>query len=131
MPPMPPSFPAPTHHPLAARLILAGLLIASVPPSVYAQATSSAPNPLATVVVTGQAEADAGGQIAKSARAGLLGEKDLLDTPFSVNSYTSQRMLDQQALTLAEVLDHSLNDKRPANLVADEIARTRIAAARA
>ncbi|MEG0884327.1 MAG: hypothetical protein RSH52_24140, partial [Janthinobacterium sp.] len=78
--------PFPAHHPLAARLILAGLLIASVPPSVYAQAVAGVQNPLATVVVTGQAEADAGGQIAKSARSGMLGEKDLLDTPFSVNS---------------------------------------------
>ena len=38
--------------------------------------------------------------------------------------------LDRLALTLDEVLDHSLNDKRAANLVADEIARSRIAAAR-
>jgi leucine dehydrogenase len=38
--------------------------------------------------------------------------------------------LDRLAQTLGEVLDHSLVDKRPANLVADEIARTRIAAAR-
>jgi len=39
--------------------------------------------------------------------------------------------LDRLAQTLGEVLDHSLVDKRPANLVADEIARARIAAARA
>ena len=96
--------PASARHPLAARLILAGLLLASVPPCALAQTLGATSNGLATVVVTGQAEADAGGQIAKSARAGLLGEKDLLDTPFSVASYTSQRMLDQQALTLAEVL---------------------------
>ncbi|KRA59523.1 amino acid dehydrogenase [Caulobacter sp. Root655] len=38
--------------------------------------------------------------------------------------------LDRLAQTLGEVLDHSLIDKRPANLVADEIARSRIAAAR-
>jgi leucine dehydrogenase len=38
--------------------------------------------------------------------------------------------LDRLAQTLGEVLDHSLVDKRPANLVADEIARARIAAAR-
>jgi leucine dehydrogenase len=39
--------------------------------------------------------------------------------------------LDRLAQTLGEVLDHSLVDRRPANLVADEIARARIAAARA
>ena len=38
--------------------------------------------------------------------------------------------MDRLAQTLGEVLDHSLVDKRPANLVADEIARARIAAAR-
>lgn len=103
-----PSMPIPQpplpHPHLTTRLILAGLLVASVTPQAIAQAAADASAPLATVLVNGQAEADAGGQIAKSARAGLLGEKDLLDTPFSVNSYTSQRMLDQQALTLAEVL---------------------------
>lgn len=39
--------------------------------------------------------------------------------------------LDRLAQTLAEVIDQSIAEKRPANLVADEIARARIAAARA
>jgi leucine dehydrogenase len=39
--------------------------------------------------------------------------------------------LDRLALTLGEVIDQSIAEKRPANLVADEIARARIAAARA
>ncbi|WP_299017251.1 Glu/Leu/Phe/Val dehydrogenase [uncultured Caulobacter sp.] len=39
--------------------------------------------------------------------------------------------LDRLALTLAEVIDQSIAEKRPANVVADEIARARIAAARA
>jgi leucine dehydrogenase len=38
--------------------------------------------------------------------------------------------LDRLAQTLAEVIDQSTSEKRPANLVADEIARARIAAAR-
>lgn len=38
--------------------------------------------------------------------------------------------LDRLAQTLAEVIDQSISEKRPANLVADEIARARIAAAR-
>jgi len=38
--------------------------------------------------------------------------------------------LDRLAQTLGEVLDHSLVERRAANLVADEIARTRIAVAR-
>ena len=36
--------------------------------------------------------------------------------------------LDRLALTLAEVLDQSKAEGRPANLVADEIARARLAA---
>ena len=39
--------------------------------------------------------------------------------------------LDRLALTLAEVIDQSIAEKRPANVVADEIARARIGAARA
>ena len=38
--------------------------------------------------------------------------------------------LDRLALTLGEVIDQSIAEKRPANLVADEIARARIAAAK-
>ncbi len=38
--------------------------------------------------------------------------------------------LDRLAQTLGEVIDQSIGEKRPANLVADEIARARIAAAR-
>jgi leucine dehydrogenase len=38
--------------------------------------------------------------------------------------------LDRLAQTLAEVIDQSIAEKRPANLVADEIARARIALAR-
>jgi leucine dehydrogenase len=39
--------------------------------------------------------------------------------------------LDRLAQTLGEVIDQSIAEKRPANLVADEIARARIAAAKA
>jgi iron complex outermembrane receptor protein len=46
----------------------------------------------------------AGGQIAKGGRVGLLGNKSVMDTPFSVTDYTSARMQDQQAVTLADVL---------------------------
>lgn len=91
------------YRPLAAHLVLAGLLATSLAPHALAQA-GNGEAVIPTVIVNGQTDADAGGQIAKSGRAGMLGEKNLMDTPFSVSSYTSQRMLDQQALTLAEVL---------------------------
>ncbi|RYX91990.1 MAG: TonB-dependent receptor [Comamonadaceae bacterium] len=46
----------------------------------------------------------AGGQVARGGRIGLLGSKDLLDTPFSATQYTSQLVEDQQAQNLGDVL---------------------------
>lgn len=46
-----------------------------------------------------------GGQIAKGGRVGLLGNENVMDTPFSVSHYTSQYMQDQEAVTLADVLN--------------------------
>ncbi|MFC4761760.1 TonB-dependent receptor [Dyella koreensis] len=55
---------------------------------------------LPTVVTTaGGAQADHDG------RVGLLGNKDTMDTPFSISTHTSQRLDDQQATTLAGVLN--------------------------
>jgi iron complex outermembrane receptor protein len=48
-----------------------------------------------------------GGQQARGARVGLLGNKDLMETPFSITSYTAQTIKDQQARTVADVM---LND---------------------
>ena len=49
----------------------------------------------------------AGGQVATGGRAGILGNLDTLDTPFSITSYTSELMLNQQAKSIGDVL---LND---------------------
>ncbi|HXR02477.1 MAG TPA: TonB-dependent receptor [Pseudomonas sp.] len=54
-----------------------------------------------------QADTYAGGQVARSARLGVLGTRDIKDVPFSVVSYTSKTIADQQARTLGDVL---LND---------------------
>ncbi|TCL36595.1 iron complex outermembrane receptor protein [Anaerospora hongkongensis] len=48
----------------------------------------------------------AGGQVARGANLGVLGNKDFMDTPFSVTSYTAQTMEDQQASTLQDVLSN-------------------------
>lgn len=45
-----------------------------------------------------------GGQAATGARLGILGNTDILDAPVSVNAYTRQLIQDQQARTLADVL---------------------------
>jgi iron complex outermembrane receptor protein len=46
----------------------------------------------------------AGGQVARGARLGMLGNTDLMDAPFNVSSYTSQLIEDQQRRTVADVL---------------------------
>lgn len=47
----------------------------------------------------------AGGQVARGGRLGLMGNKDLMDVPFSVSNYTSTLIKDQQAITVADVLE--------------------------
>lgn len=46
----------------------------------------------------------AGGQVARGARLGMLGNQDLMNTPFNVTSYTARMIEDQQARSLADVL---------------------------
>ncbi|KQT34031.1 TonB-dependent receptor [Methylophilus sp. Leaf414] len=46
----------------------------------------------------------AGGQVARGGKVGLLGNKDLMDTPFSATQYTSKLIEDQQAQNLGDVL---------------------------
>ncbi|MCB5207454.1 TonB-dependent receptor [Methylovorus mays] len=49
----------------------------------------------------------AGGQVARGSRLGLLGNKEVMDTPFNTTSYTAELMENQQAITAADVM---LND---------------------
>ncbi|WP_322050175.1 TonB-dependent receptor [Paraburkholderia bannensis] len=46
----------------------------------------------------------AGGQVARGASVGLLGERDYMDTPFSVASYTEKLIRDEQSTSIAELL---------------------------
>lgn len=46
----------------------------------------------------------AGGQVARGARMGMLGNQDMQDVPFSAASYTSELIAERQAQTLGEVL---------------------------
>lgn len=96
------------------RIALA-LNVVALPHLALAQAASAdtarAEQTLAPVKVTSNTESSmelpapyAGGQVAKGARLGLLGNLETLNTPFSVTSYTAQLIEDQQAHTLADVL---------------------------
>lgn len=45
-----------------------------------------------------------GGQVSTGARLGLLGNVDVMDTPFNVTSYTSELIRNRQARTIGDVL---------------------------
>ncbi len=46
----------------------------------------------------------AGGQVATGARLGVLGNVSIMDAPFSITSYTSKLIQEQQAVTVADVV---------------------------
>lgn len=79
-----------------------------------ASAQTAAPT-LETVTVEASADASAeglakpfaGGQVARGGRVGLLGQQDIMDTPFNQTSYTNTLIRDTQAKSVGEVL---LND---------------------
>jgi iron complex outermembrane receptor protein len=48
----------------------------------------------------------AGGQVARGARAGLLGNLDFLDAPFAATAYTAELVRDQQARSVGDVLQN-------------------------
>lgn len=48
----------------------------------------------------------AGGQVARGSKLGILGNRDIMDTPFSTTSYTAELIQNQQARTLADVLEN-------------------------
>jgi iron complex outermembrane receptor protein len=89
--------------------LAAGLLVAS---TALAQNTTS--EPMSTVVVSASADASAqglpsayaGGQVARGGRLGLLGNVDIMDTPFNSTNYTSALIQDQQARGVADVLQN-------------------------
>lgn len=75
---------------------------------------------LPTVNVTASAEEPgelprpyAGGQVARGARLGLLGNKDVMDTPFNITAYTEQAIQDRQARSVADVV---VNDPSVRNI---------------
>lgn len=63
----------------------------------------------------------AGGQVARGGQLGLLGNRDFMDTPFDMTTYTSQKIQDQQAATVADVVntDPSVRVTSPMNGMLD------------
>ena len=70
--------------------------------------------PLPTVTVNASADASAqglspaypGGQVARGGRAGILGTRNNMETPFSITSYTNDLIQDRQARSVGEVLQN-------------------------
>lgn len=93
--------------------VIASLLFMSSS-AIYAQ-TQEKEVVLDAVVVEASADASAAGlskpfagrQVATGARAGILGSRDLMSTPFSATSYTNELIVNQQAKSVGDVL---LND---------------------
>jgi len=59
----------------------------------------------------------AGGQVATGGQLGLLGNRDVMDTPFNQSNYTAKKIQDQQAKTLRDALidDPSVRNTRSDN----------------
>ena len=105
-------FHVPTTLALAAAL---ACTVAQAQTAAAPAAAASAPdNTLPTVTIRASADASAqglspnyaGGQVARGGRAGILGTRDNMDTPFSITSYTSELILDRQAKSVADVLQN-------------------------
>jgi len=69
----------------------------------------------------------AGGQVAKGGQIGLLGNRDVMDTPFNQTSYTARKVQDQQAKSVRDVLidDPSVRSYFPDGSIGNDELRVR------
>ena len=100
----------------AAQILVSSLMLTAVLDSMAADAAGTAKEnkekTLGAVEVIASADASAAGltkpyagaQLARGGHIGLLGNQDIMDTPFSTSAYTSQLIQDQQAKSVADVL---------------------------
>lgn len=101
-----------TLSPIAGALAL--LLTAGAAWAQPAPSTATAAPELGTVTVEASADASAeglsrpyaGGQVARGGRAGILGTRDNMETPFSITSYTNELIQDRQAKSVGDVLQN-------------------------
>ena len=95
---------------LSRLLARSGLSSTAMPGGGYAVVSPASSQDITTldpVRVSGRSplpEAYAGGQVARGGRVGILGERDVMDTPFSVAYYTAELIRNQHANSIAEVL---------------------------
>ena len=94
-------------------MLAAGAALGVLVPQVHAQdEAAEEDHVLDQIIVTGEAsqvellEEFAGGQVARGGRAGLLGNLDFLDAPFSGTAYTSDLVTAQQSDSVGDVLQN-------------------------
>lgn len=63
-------------------------------------------NASADASAEGLSPAYAGGQVARGGRAGILGTRDNMETPFSITAYTNELIQDRQARSVGDVLQN-------------------------
>lgn len=63
-------------------------------------------NASADASAAGLPKAYAGGQVARGGRLGLLGNTDMMDSPFNTTNFTQQLIQDQQAHSVADVVQN-------------------------
>ncbi|MEZ2873822.1 TonB-dependent receptor [Pseudomonas lundensis] len=100
--------------PLRLTPIAAALIGAMSAPAALAESPVNTPLTLDPTAVSAEAPQHTalpavynGGQVARGAELGVLGNQDIMDVPFTMSSYTSQLIEDHQAESLGDVL---LND---------------------
>ena len=93
-------------------MLAVGVSLLALAPAAMAQDAASDEARLKPVIVTGEAsqvkllEEFEGGQVARGGRAGLLGNLDFLDAPFSGTAYTSDLVTAHQAESVGDVLQN-------------------------
>ena len=91
---------------------MAAFLLASSAAHAQSTAADGVTHTMPTVLVHASADASAeglskayaGGQVARGGRMGLLGNVDMMDSPFGSTSYTQQFIADQQARSVGDLL---------------------------
>lgn len=101
-------------EPSRIRAVASAIAVQFAAPWVWAQSAAEPGTAPALSTVTVRASADAsaeglspsypGGQVARGGRAGILGTRDAMETPFSITSYTNELIQDRQARSVGDVL---------------------------
>ena len=97
-----------------AAMLMAGAAGAQGQTAAGGAAADVAEGKIQTVVISASADASAdgltkdyaGGQVARGGRLGLLGNVDMMDTPFNTLNFTQAVIQDQQARSVADVLQN-------------------------